>query len=250
MARESKATNALDAAVYTERSTRNPKQPEHMKISYRLTSGVALSALALLMVVASLSRAPRATGWDPCSDVDDQFDTMPKLVKLVWLGAYVVFTVRGLRKRSGPRWLAIAGVLALFLSIQSDWRISAGCYSSRSVAIFFLWAGIVSFMFLHHAVQPQTTFLVGRGLGSFSGSHPANLLRLAWRGVLPALAFMPITWSALNTFRGLGWEPNLAQEAIATVQNCISWATFALFLIAAALLLTLLLIQLRSSMRT
>jgi hypothetical protein len=220
-----------------------------MKIPYRLTSGVALSALALLMVVASLSRAPRDAGWDPCT-VDDQFDTMPKLVTLVWLGAYAVVTVRGLRNRSGPRWLAIAGMLALFLSIESSWRISAGCYSRGSVAIFFLWAGIVSLLFLHHAVQPQTTFLVGRGPGSLSGSHPANLLRLAWRGVLPALAFMPITWSALNTFRRFGSESNLAQEAIATVQRCISWATFVLFLVAAALLLTLLIIHLRSSMRT
>jgi hypothetical protein len=221
-----------------------------MKIPYRLTSGATLGALALGMAVEFLARAPRAAGWDPCSMVDDQFGTMPELVRLVSLGAYVAFTIRGLCNRSGPRWLAIAGVLALFLSIKSDWwRISAGCYSSGSMATFFLWAGIVSLMFLHHAVQPQTTFLVGRIPGSLSGSHPASLLRLAWRRVLPALAFMPIAWSALNTFRGFGWQPNLAEEAIAAAQHCISWATFALSLIAAALLLSLLIIRLRSSMR-
>jgi hypothetical protein len=247
---KSAGTNSLDAAVYTKRCKFSGNM-DLMKIPYRLTSSAALGALALAMVVAFLPRGPRAAGWDPCSMVDDQFGTMPKLVTLVSLGVYVAFTIRGLCNRSGPRWLAIAGVLALFLSIKSDrWRISAGCYSSGSMAIFFLWAGIVSLMFLHHAVQPQTTFLVGRSPGSLSGSHPASLLRLAWRGVLPALAFMPIAWSALNMFRGFGWEPNLAQEAIATVQHCISWATFALFLIAAALLLCLLTIQLRSSMRT
>ena len=221
-----------------------------MKIPYRLTSSAALGALALSIVASFLPRAPRAAGFDLCSTLDDQFETMPKLVALVWLGAYVVFTVQGLRNRSGPRWLAIAGVPALFLSIESHWWRTSNCSSSGSVAILFLWAGIVSLMFLHHAVQPQTTFLVGRSPEPLSGSHPASPIRLAWRGVLPALAFMPIAWSALKAFRDFGWEPNLAQEAIATVQDCISWATFALFLLAAALLLTLLINRLRSSMRT
>jgi len=189
-------------------------------------------------------------GWDPCSAVDDQWETMPKLVTLVWLGAATVFTIQGLRNRSGPRWLAIAGVLALFSSIKRDWRISAGCYSSGSVAMFFLWAGIVGLMFLHHAVQSHVTFPAGHSPGSLREAHPGSLLRRAWSGVLPALAFMPIAWSAINTFRDLGPQPNRVQGAIAMVQDCISRATFALFLIAAALLVTMFIVRLRSLMRT
>ena len=113
-----------------------------MRIPYRLTSGAALGALALPIVVAFLPRAPHAVGWDLCSTIDDQFEMMPKLVTLVWLGAYIVFIVHGLRNRSGPRWLAIAGVLALFLSIESHWWRISNCSSSGSVAILFLCAGI------------------------------------------------------------------------------------------------------------
>ncbi len=221
-----------------------------MKVPYRLTSGAALGAVALAIVSSFLPRATGTVGSVLCSTMDDQFDTMPKLVLLVWLGAYFVFAVQGLRNRSGPRWLAIAGVLALFLPIATDWwRISAGCYGTAGVAVRFLVAGIVSLMFLHHAVQPRTKFLVGRRSGSFGGSHPAIPLRLACRGVLPALVFMPIAWSALKLLWIFG-QPNLTQEAIVAAQRCISWATFALFLIAAALLVALLIIRLRSPMRT
>jgi hypothetical protein len=113
-----------------------------------------------------------------------------------------------------------------------------------------LWAGIVSLMFLHHSVRLRTRFPAGRSSGPLSGSHPAGPLRLAFRAVLPALAFLPITWSALNLLRGFGREPNLLQKAIVAVQDCIPWAMFALFLIAAALLLALLIVRLRSSVRT
>ena len=85
--------------------------PGWAQIPYRLTSGAALGALALLFVPS-----PRAVGWgNACGNMDDQFDMTRKLVMLVWLGAYVVFVRQGLRNRSGPKWLAIAGVLALFL---------------------------------------------------------------------------------------------------------------------------------------
>jgi len=220
-----------------------------MKINYRLTSGAALGTVALAIVSSFLPRATGTVGSVLCSTMDDQFDTMPKLVSLVMLGAYFVFIVQGLRNRSGPRWLAIAGVLALFLPIATDWRISAGCYSTAGVAVRFLVAGVVGLMFLHHAFQPRTKFLVGHRSGSFGGSHPAISLRLACRGVLPVLVFMPIAWSALKLLWIFG-QPNLTQEAIVTAQRCISWATFALFLIAAALLLALLIIRLRSSLRT
>jgi len=138
-----------------------------MKISYRLTSGAPLAALALPIVEAFLPREPRPPGFELCGLIDNQFATMPKLFALVWLGAYVTFTVQGLRNRSGPRWFAIAALPALFLSVKSHWWwISMGCSSSRNTALFLLWVGMVGLMFLHHAVQPQTTFHIGRSHGS------------------------------------------------------------------------------------
>ncbi|MBL0158226.1 MAG: hypothetical protein IPP47_14145 [Bryobacterales bacterium] len=67
---------------------------------------------------------------------------------------------------------------------------------------------------------------------------------------MQVLFFMPIGWSALNALRGVDREPTPRENAIAAVQHCISWATLALFLIAAALSLALFAVRLRTSMKT
>jgi hypothetical protein len=166
---------------------------------------------------------------------------MEKLIVLVWLGAYVVFTSLGIRDRSGPRWLAVAGVSALILWIESDWwRISAGCVSSRNVAILLTWAGVVSVMFLHHIIQRPSALL--------GDTHPVSPRRLGTGGqlstantvVVRVLVFMPVAWSVLNAFRTFDREENFKERAIVMVQDCISWATLTLFLISAALTLLLL----------
>src|ERR1035441_5867865 len=100
-----------------------------MQIPYRLTSGAALAALALPIVSAFLpGSTPRlrpvplqdgSIGWDPCF-LWVQLHPMAKLVALVWLAAYVMFTLWGIRNRSGPRWLAVAGILAPSLWVQSQ----------------------------------------------------------------------------------------------------------------------------------
>jgi hypothetical protein len=213
-----------------------------MKISYRLTSGAALGALALPMVSAFLPSPPPRhlpmpvgtgeVGFDLCH-VWVQLDPMCKLLVWVWFGAYVVFAVQGLRNRSGPRWLAIAGLPALFLWIQSDWwRISAGCYSTGSVILMFVWAGTVSLMFLHHAIARPAN----QDSGSPGSPAPARRFALARGAVLPALTFMPIAWNTLSLFRTFRDEQDRLQGAIAAVQLCISWTTVALAMIAAALL--------------
>jgi hypothetical protein len=128
-----------------------------MRISYRFTSGAAVVAMALVMSEAFLPPAPLrprpvslepgAVSWDPCS-IWEQLHPMYRLAAFVSFGAFVVLAYQGIRNRSGPRWLAIAGVPALALWIDSDWwRISAGCYSSRSATVLFAWAATVSLMF-------------------------------------------------------------------------------------------------------
>src|SRR5215475_1451144 len=91
-----------------------------MRISYRFTSGAAIASLALPITETFLPAAPQRprpvplepgeVNWAPCS-VWFQLDPMDRLIALVWFGAYIVFAFQGLRNRSAPRWLAVAGVL-------------------------------------------------------------------------------------------------------------------------------------------
>ena len=136
-----------------------------MKISYRLTSGAALGVLALSIVASFVAPAPRAAGFDLCDLLEPQWGpTIPKLATLVWLGAYVVFTVQGLRNRSGPRWLAIACVPALVLTlVKESERARSFCYTGTPIGLF-IWFSAVMIMFLHHAFQPRTPGTVKDGV--------------------------------------------------------------------------------------
>ncbi len=228
-----------------------------MAISYRITSGAALASLSLPILEMFLPPAPLrprpvppsggAVGWDPCT-LWVQLDPMYKLIALVWFGSYVVFTFQGLRNKSGPRWLGVAGILALFLWIQSDWwRVSAGCVSDRSLTILLLWAGIVSLMFIHHVIQRPAGDLTERRDVLASGV-PGRVSSIN-RTVVRVLAFLPIGWSALNAIRPFDREPTLNERAIDLVQHCISWGTLALVLVATALSLVAIMIRLRASTR-
>jgi hypothetical protein len=161
---------------------------------------------------------------------------MAKLVAVVWSAAYVMFTVWGMRNRSGPRWFAVAGVLALGLWIQSDWwRIAAGCYSNRSLTSLFLWAGVVNLMFLHHLAQRHSEDSVAAHPLSPTGPEEGRPLKAANLVALRALVFTPIAWSGLNALRTFRREPTLTERAIVMAQHCLSWAALVLFLCAAIL---------------
>jgi len=223
-----------------------------MKISYRWTSAATLGYLAMLIASAFLPLSPPRVGSAPvmCGLVDDQFESTHKLTALVWLVAFVVFTVQGLRNRSGLRWLGVAGVLALLSSIQRDWwRVSAGCYRKDHVAILLLGAGILSLMFLHHVVQRRSERLVGPRSVSSGGSRTGARINAAKRGVVPVLVFMPIAWSALNALATLRHDPKLTVTII-TIQGYISQATLWLFVLAASLLVFGFLVRLRPSTKT
>ena len=134
-----------------------------MKISYRITSGAVLGALALPIASRFLPQPsgldPIYTGWEPCTVWVD-YGPLFKFVLFLCLAGIVVFTIRGLRNRPGPRWLGIACVPALLLAILSEsLRIThaSGCYSKARLICWFTWLGVVMIMFLHHAVQPHTT---------------------------------------------------------------------------------------------
>jgi hypothetical protein len=223
-----------------------------MAISYRLTSGAALVSLTLPILDMFLPPAPLrprsippsggAVAWDPCT-LSVQLHPMYKLIALVFFGAFVVFILQGLRNRSGPRWLGVAGTLALSLWIESYWwRVSEGCVSNRSIAILLLWAGIAVLMFLHHVIQRPSGERVERR-GSLPRRSEIN------RVVVRILVFMPIVWCVLNAIRPFDREPTLKERAIDLVQRCFSWATLVLFLVATALTMVATVARLRASMR-
>jgi hypothetical protein len=169
---------------------------------------------------------------------------MYKLMVLIWFAAYVVFIIQGLRNRSGPRWLAIAGALALPLWVQSDWwRVSAGCVSDRSVAILLLWAGMTILMFVHHIVQRPSGGVVEQRASQ-------GRLSVLASAILRVLVFLPIGWCALNAIRPYDREPTLVERIVDSLQRCLSWATVALFFLAAALALAGMVVRYRAANRT
>jgi hypothetical protein len=202
-----------------------------MKIPYKITSGIALGTLSLAIVSAFLPLPPprHLLTWDPCMAWVN-YDPMERLVLFLCFGTFLVLTAQGLRNRSGPRWLAIVGVLALVLGVASDWwRIAGGCYSTASLICSFTWFGAVAVMFLHHAIQPRAE--------SQARLKDGRLRTLVYRGVLPAFVSMPVAWSILNQFTALtyaGHNPQFALTAIRTVQRYIGWAEIVLFPFAAA----------------
>ena len=200
-----------------------------MKIPYRVTSGIALGTLLLLIASEFLPAAPRrhvpaslagAVGWDPCS-MWEQRAAMANLLGVLCFGAFLFFVVQGLRNRPGPRWFAIIGVFALVLQTASDrWRIKAGCYSTPSVVGLFTWVGAVELMFLHHAVQTRTRL------------QDRHLRTAVYRSVVPAFLWTPVAWSLVDSLRAL--PPDHDPPMIGTVQHYISWAALILFPLAAA----------------
>jgi hypothetical protein len=86
----------------------------------------------------------------------------------------------------------VAGALALFLWIESDWwRVSAGCVSNRSLVFLLVCAAITDLMFLHHVIQRPSGTVAERR--DFRG----RLSRINM-GIVRILVFMPIGWSALK----------------------------------------------------
>ena len=109
----------------------------------------------------------------------------------VCLGAFVLFAVQGLRNRSGPRWLAIAGLPGLLFAILSDWwRISAGCYDAVSLTLSSFWVVATGAMFFHHAAQPSRRSRLidpaaSKGKGLLAAAHRAAFqpsLQYSWLG--------------------------------------------------------------------
>jgi hypothetical protein len=137
-----------------------------MRIRYRISSGVVLVAVGLLIAsallpisalhptVAKPAAEGGAVGWNPCL-MWEQIAPTVRLAALALLGAFFVHLVQGLRNRPAPRWLGIAGLIALGLTVnQQFWQVMR-CYTALDTLLFFVWVAAVGLMFLHHIAQRQ-----------------------------------------------------------------------------------------------
>ena len=143
---------------------------------------------------------------------------MERIETLVFLIAFFLFVVSGMRNRPGPRWLAIAGLAALPLSLQTMWwKIGMGCYVIASLVPSFTSMALIAVMFIHHAVRPGVaTITGGRRL------HPA--LALVW---------LPIARSCINVvkWQWLAKDSGTA-KALGVMLTRISWAEVLLLPVA------------------
>ena len=60
-----------------------------------------------------------------------------------------------MRNRTGPRWFAIAGLLAFIPVVEDTWWVaSARCDGNPHPVALLIWYGSLALMLLHHGLQP------------------------------------------------------------------------------------------------
>src|SRR5579863_8207903 len=167
-----------------------------MRIRYRITSLFALGTLLVLMISVFLPMSKqRQIGagtdarWNPCMAWVN-YGPMHNLIALVWFTAFIGCITQGWRNHSAPRWLAIAGLLSIILSVEDEWwQISSRCYGQPSLTLSALYFSAVLLMFLHHAVQP-------RG-GDQSGHPGSKFVRLIADGIRLGFLLLLAAWFVL-----------------------------------------------------
>jgi predicted small integral membrane protein len=141
----------------------------------------------------------------------------------------VVFTAQGLRNQSGPRWLAIGGILALILVVEGKSWQGGYCDSPTSLISSSIWFASVALLLLHHAVQPRRE----------NGAWPqrSRMLRLACQGVLLLFVSLLGAWFAFYQLMVMmaGSNPHLVETLISTVERNISLPAYVLLPFAAAI---------------
>jgi hypothetical protein len=122
--------------------------------------------------------------WDPCM-MWVNYGYMHNLSVLVSFGAFLFFTVRGLRSRSGPRWFALAGLISLIVGVEDTWR-ETNCGGAISKILICIWYSSVAMVFLHHTIHPSES----------SADWPQHRRRVGvvYRGVVVAFMSFLLAW--------------------------------------------------------
>ncbi len=203
-----------------------------MRTRYRITSLFALGTLLVLMISVFLPMSRQSqlgagtdARWNPCMAFVN-YGPMHNLIALVWFTAFIGCITQGWRNHSAPRWLAIAGVLAITLSVEDEWwQISNRCYGQPGLILSALYFSAVLLMFLHHALQP-------RG-GDQSGNLGSKVVRVIAHGSRLGLLLLLAAWFVLIQLTLLNGARNSVFSAslIGAVQRNIALPAFVLFLL-------------------
>lgn len=215
-----------------------------MTITYRWTSIIALASLVTMFLSPSWLSPPQRSGvtldspgvlaWDPCRAYA-QMSASAKGGTFVFLAAFVVLLIQGLRNRQGSRSLAILGLLSTPLLVISDWwRISAGCYSPSALTLNTLCLTSAALMFIHHAATSASTIPA-------QSPTTRSLLARAWRQTRrnPASLFLAslLVLAVFTELRSTTYdadEPGALHSLVLTVQHGMAWITVTLFVLAVA----------------
>jgi hypothetical protein len=224
------------------------------RIPYRTTSGAALGTSLVLTVWTWLPKSPPALPkhpgpgewqFDLCT-LSGQIGAIDRLAVSAGLVAFLVFLIQGLRNRTGPRPLALAGIAAIPWAVLGDWwRIRAGCYSLGGMICAFIWLGSVGLMFLHHAVQPHRK-------ATAEYEQLSRFGRRCYDVLFPAFFAMTVVWAVLNQLRVMTYDGatvGAVNSAILVAQEYVKWAWFVLAPIAGGVALHWMVVRLRRIVR-
>jgi hypothetical protein len=151
---------------------------------------------------------------------------MHGVVAFVAFGTLIVFAAQGFRNRSGPRWLALFGILALVLAIEDEWwRIK--CYAAPGLLLGLIWLAVAGLL-LHQAVQ-------GGRKSSPPDTERRSLSRLALDAVLLAFTLVFVTWFCVfqTALLVAHHDPQVAAMIVSKVQRWIGWPASAMLPVAA-----------------
>ena len=206
-----------------------------LTIPYRFTSSIAVSAFGVLIIGAffqtststpAISNRDRG-GWNLCSAWVN-YGSMHNLMVIISFGAFIVLTIQGLRSRSGPRWLAILGLLSLIVLIEDEWWQITKCYSLCNN----VWLTVPVMVLLHHTFQ--------RPIQPIYLNRPTRLARFASAIVLGAFASLVLIWFVLSQFMLIvaTRHPHLVEDVILRVEPPIGFTSLVLFPFATAITLS------------
>lgn len=137
--------------------------PNHVRVSYRVTSALVVGTYALLIASNLLFAwlrppvAPPVVGagafqFDPCA-MWDQMPATELVSNMAWFGSFTVVLVQGLRNRSAPRWLAVLCLVVLGPTINYQlWNVKH-CLTTFNTVGFWVCTCEVALMCLHQIVQ-------------------------------------------------------------------------------------------------
>ena len=131
-----------------------------MRLNFRFAASLALIAMGLAIGVESVLPESPAPTWSPnpsrvlTIDLCQMVEQIPVSARAAGLAAFlsiIASLFQGFRNRAAPRWLAVAGLVALPLVIHREWWRIAACHSGARKIAEATWLCAAMLLLAHHA---------------------------------------------------------------------------------------------------